>query len=208
MVEPLPKAVLEAADVSAVSQLILRERLSRDLGLWEQMRDCFHEDSVVRISWINASGPEFVRRSKEMVERNILASHRLGPIFVTLAGDRAIAQLAAIIDIPFLLKETEVMLSSHTRLMLRAERREFVWRLSGFDAVYLRDEIISVIPGQPIAVDPVALKFFRPSYRYLSYCFASAGYLVPDDLAGVDRPDLVDALVREIYGWAALAPPH
>jgi len=39
MVEPLPKAVLEAADVSAVSQLILRERLSRDLGLWEQMRD-------------------------------------------------------------------------------------------------------------------------------------------------------------------------
>ncbi len=40
MVEPLPKAVLEAADVSAVSQLILRERVSRDLGLWEQMRDC------------------------------------------------------------------------------------------------------------------------------------------------------------------------
>ena len=41
MTESLPKAVLEAADVSAVSQLILRERLSRDLGLWEQMRDCF-----------------------------------------------------------------------------------------------------------------------------------------------------------------------
>ena len=58
MVEPLPKAVLEAADVSAVSQLILRERVSRDLGLWEQMRDCYHDDSAVRISWINASGPE------------------------------------------------------------------------------------------------------------------------------------------------------
>jgi hypothetical protein len=65
MAEPLPKAVLEAADVSAVSQLILRERLSRDLGLWEQMRDCFHDDSMMRISWINASGPEFVRRSKK-----------------------------------------------------------------------------------------------------------------------------------------------
>jgi len=89
MVEPVPKAVLEAADVSAVSQLILRERFSRDLGLWEQMRDCFHDDSVVRISWINASGPEFVRRSKEMAERNVLASHRLSPILVTLAGDRA-----------------------------------------------------------------------------------------------------------------------
>ena len=122
MLDSLPKEVRDAADVSAVTQLILRERLSRDLGLWEQMRDCFHDDSVVRISWINASGPEFVRRSKEMAERNVKASHRLGPIFVTLAGDRAIAQLAAIIDIPFTLKGTEVMVSCHARFMIRAER--------------------------------------------------------------------------------------
>src|SRR5262249_20348062 len=115
----VPQSILEAADVSAVTQLILRERFSRDLGLWEQMRDCFHEDSVVRISWINASGPVFGRRSKEMAERNVNASHRLGPIFVTLAGDRAIAQLVAIIDIPFKLEGIEVMLSSHTRLLLR-----------------------------------------------------------------------------------------
>src|SRR5262249_14462851 len=108
----------------------------------------------------------------------------------------------------FVLKGTEVMLSSHTRLLLRAERRELVWRLSGFDAVYLRDEITAVIPGQAIAIDPDALKAFRPSYRYLSYCFASAGYQVRNDLAGVDRPDLVDALVHEIYGWAGLTPPR
>jgi hypothetical protein len=125
--------------------LVLRERFSRDLGLWEQMRDCFHDDSVVRISWINASGPEFVRRSKEMAERNVQASHRLGPIFV---------------------------------------------------------------PGQTVAIDPGALKAFRPSYRFLSYCFASVGYPVPNDLAGVDRPHLVDALVSEIYGWAGLTPPR
>ena len=133
------------------------------------MRDCFHDDSVVRISWINASGPEFVRRSKEMVEQNVQASHRLGPIFVTLAGDRAIAQLAAIIDIPFTLNGTEVVTSCHHRLLLRAERRESALRLSGFDAVYLRDEIAPVIPGQTVAVDPEAVKAFRPSYRLLSY---------------------------------------
>src|SRR6516162_11387033 len=128
MTDSLPQAVLEAADVSAITQLILRERVSRDLGLWEQMRDCFHDDSVVRISWINASGPEFVRRS--MAEQNVRASHRLGPIFVTLAGDRAIAQLAAIIDIPFALRGIEVMVSSHARLLIRAERRKGVWRFS------------------------------------------------------------------------------
>jgi hypothetical protein len=207
MADSLPQAILEAADVSAVSQLVLRERLSRDLGLWEQMRNCFHEDSVVRISWINASGPDFVRRSKEMAERNVKASHRLGPILVTLAGDRAIAQFAGIIDIPFTLKGIEVMMSGHSRFVLRAERREHVWRLSGFDAIYLRDEITPLIPGQIVVVDPEAVKSFRPSYRLLSYCLASGGFPVRNDLAGVDRPDLVDALTSEIYSWAGLTPP-
>jgi hypothetical protein len=208
MTESLSRAVLEAADISAVSQLVLRVFVSRDLGLWEQMRDCFKDDSMVRISWIKATGPEYVRRSKEMAERNVQASHRLGPIFVTLAGDRAIAQLAGIIDIPFTLKGIEVTISSHARLLFRVERREGVWRLFGFDAVYLRDEIAPVIPGQAVAVDPDALRTFRPSYRLLSYCLASGGFPVPNDLAGVDRPDLVDALILEIYGWAGLTPPH
>ena len=165
-------------------------------------------DSVVRISWINASGPEFVRRSKEMAERNVKATHRLGPIFVTLAGERAIATLTAMIDIPFTLKGTEVMVSSHVRLLIRAERREQVWRIFAFDVVYLRDEMTPVLPGQAIAVDPEAVKGFRPTYRLLSYCLAYNGFPVSNDLAGIDRPDLVSALVHEIYGWAGLSPPH
>jgi SnoaL-like domain len=208
MIDSLPQAVLEAADVSAVSQLVLRERLSRDFGLWEQMRDCFHDDSVVRISWIKATGPEFVRRSKEMAERNVKASHRLGPILVTLASHRAIAQVRANIDIPFTLKGIEVMMSSHAHLLFRAERQGEMWRLSGLDAVYLRDEIAPVMPGQTVAIDQEEVKAFRPTYRLLSYCLASGGFPVRNDLAGVDRPDLVDTLVREIYGWAGLAPPH
>jgi hypothetical protein len=103
---------------------------------------------------------------------------------------------------------TAVMISSHTRLLLRAERRKGVWRLSGFDAIYLRDEIAPVIPGQAIAIDPEAVKPFRPTYRLLSYCLASGGFPVPNDLAGIDRPDLVDALLLEIYGWAGLTPPR
>jgi hypothetical protein len=208
MANSLPQEVLEASDVSAVSQLVLRERLSRDLGLWEQMRDCFHSDSLVRISWINASGPEFVRRSKEMAERNVKASHRLGPILVTLAGDRAIAQFAGIVDVPFTLNGIEFMVSCHTRFLLRAERRERAWRLFGFDTIYLRDEITPLIPGQNVTIDLDAVKSLRPSYRLLSYCLASGGFPVRNDLAGVDRPDLVDGLIGEIYTWAGIAPPR
>jgi hypothetical protein len=83
-----------------------------------------------------------------------------------------------------------------------------VWRLSGFDAVYLRDEITPAIPGQIVKVDPEAVKAYRPTYRLLSYCLASGGFPVSNDLAGVDRPDLVDVLVPEIYSWAGLTLPR
>jgi hypothetical protein len=73
-------------------------------------------------------------------------------------------------------------------------------------AVYLRDEITPGVSGAADAIDPDALKGFRPSYRYLSYCFASAGYQVPDDLAGIERSDLVDALVHDKMGRPYSAP--
>jgi hypothetical protein len=202
------QALREAADVVAIQQLILRERSSRDLGLWEQMGDCFHDDSMVRLSWIDASGPEFVRRSKEMAERNVKATHRLGPILVTLAGERAIAQLGAIIDIPSKVRGKAVVFSTHARFLFRAERREGVWRLSGFDVIYERDEITPVIPGQIVTIEPEELKNFRPSYHLLAFCVMSAGFPVRNDLAGVDRPDLVEALTREVYAWAGLTPPR
>jgi hypothetical protein len=208
MTESMPRAVLEAADIVAVSQLVLRERFGRDLGLWEQMRDCYHDDSIVRISWMKGSGPEFVSHSKEMAGRGVRANHRLGPILVTLAGDRAIGQFTGTIDIPTAIKGIDVIMSSDARFLVRAERRAVVWRLSGFDIVYLRDKVTPVIPGQVLAIDPEAVKGFRPSYRFMSYSLTLSGFPVPNDLPGIDRPDLVDALVREIYGWAGLAVPR
>ena len=75
-------------------------------------------------------------------------------------------------------------------------------------ASILRDEMTPVLPGQTIAIDPGAVKAFRPTYRVLSYCLVSNEFPVSNDLAGIDRPDLVNALVHEIYGWAGLMPPH
>jgi hypothetical protein len=87
-------------------------------------------------------------------------------------------------------------------------RRAGEWRISGFDIVYLRDKFTPVIPGQVLAIDPEAVKAFRPSYRFMSYSMTSSGFPVPNDLPGIDRPDLVDALVREVYGWAGLPVPR
>ncbi len=206
MPDSLPQALLDAADVSAVAQLVLSERESRDLGRWERMGACFHPDSQVRITWFRGSGPDFVTGSIDMARRGVLAKHRLGPVLVRLHGDRAVASLSAIIDIPVVLDGVEAQLSSHARFLYPAEKRDGRWGLMGFEAVYTRDEFTTAIPGQVLALTPADVAGFRPSYRMLAWLLTRQGYAVDPDLPGDDRPDLAAVVYRRIYGWAGLEP--
>ena len=175
-------------------------------GRWKTMRDCFHADALIRISWITGNAEEFVNGSIDMAKRGVLAKHRLGPILVHRNADRAIATLGGIIDIPVKLEGVEGQLSSHARFYFRVERRERRWRLSGFEAVYMRDELVPCVPGQSIAIAPSELAGFRASYRLLSYLLTRNAYRVNSDLPGEDRPASVQALETEVFGWAGLKP--
>lgn len=204
----LPREIREGVDIMTITQLILRERESRDLQRWETMRECFWPDSIVRVSWFRGTGPDFVTGSMDMAKRGIPAKHRLAPILVRLAGDRSLASLAAIIDLPVKLKGVEATLSTHSRFLYRAERRGGEWRIFGFDAIYLRDDLTPAVPGRQIVIDPEEVRDFRPSYRLLSYYLRSQGFSVDSALAGEDRPELVGALYQELFGWAKLPLPN
>lgn len=202
----IPQHVLDAAEVTAITQVILRERESRDEGRWGPMRECFHDDALIRISWITGNADDFVNGSQDMAQRGVLAKHRLGPVLVRRHEHRAIATLGGVIDIPVRLDKVDAQLSSYARFYYRAERRENRWKLSGFEAVYLRDELMPSVPGQSIVIAPEDLAPFRPSYRLLSYVLSRNGYSVNPDLPGDDRQDTVDKLETELFSWAGVKP--
>lgn len=207
MPSSLPREVVDSADITAITQVILRERESRDLQRWDTMLGCFWPDSLIRVSWFKGNAEQFVNGSKDMAKRGVPAKHRLSPILVTLAGERAVASLAAIIDVPVNLKGVEGTLSAHARFLYRVEKRGGQWRIVGFDAYYMRDEITSAVPGQTVPVDAKELAPFRPTYRMLSYYLKSQGFEIDSNLPGEDRPELVAALNREIFAWAGLPVP-
>jgi len=202
----IPKQVFDAADVSAITQLILLERESRDQQRWKIMRECFHDDALIRISWITGNADEFVNGSIDMAGRGVLAKHRLGPVLVRLGGERAIATLGGAIDIPAKVGGIDAQLSSHARFFYKAERREARWKLSGFDATYVRDELVPIVPGQVLRVSPDDLTSFRKSYQMLSYVLTNSGYRVNPDLPGDDRPETVRTLEAELFSWAGVQP--
>ena len=202
----LPKHILDAADISSITQLILLEREARDRGRWVRMRECFHDDALIRISWITGNPDEFVNGSIDMARRGVLAKHRLGPVLVRLGTNRAIATLGGAIDIAVKFDGIDAQLSSYTRFFYRAERRATGWKLSGFDCVYMRDELVPSVPGQVLSVKPDELTGYRASYRMLSYVLSRNGYDVNSGLPGEDRPESAQALETELFEWAGVQP--
>jgi len=201
----LTLTALAMTDVSAITQLILTERESRDLGRWERLGACYLPDSHVEISWISGTGAQFVAGSKDMADRGVKARHRLGPVLVRLNGERALATLTGVIDIPGEIDGVEFCLSSHARLLYPVERRGGRWGLMGFYGIYVRDEIITRIPGQHLPILAQDLTNFRTSYRMLSWLLTrQGGYVVNNELPGIDRPQAAEALERKLCTWAGV----
>lgn len=196
-----------AADVVAITQLVACERESRDLGLWNRMRDCYHADAEIDISWFKGSGHAFVSASQDMAARGMLATHRLGPVLVTLNGGRALATASAIIDIPTRIDGRDFTLSAHCLMIYRVLRRDAAWRLASFEAIYRRDELTPAVLGDLVQLPRELLLGFRPSYRNLCYSLHLKGYQPRQDLPGVDRPEGVRALMENVYAWLGLPVP-
>jgi hypothetical protein len=204
----LPQSLLDSSDITAITQLVIRERESRDLGFWDRMRSCFWPDSHVRVSWFRGNGADFVAGSIDMARRGVPAKHRLGPILVTLNAPRAVATMSAIIDLPVKIGGVHGTLSSYVRFLYRAEKRDTRWGIISFDAQYVRDEIIPSVPGQTIFIDPAELEPLRPTYRLLWYYLKLQGYSIDPLLAGDDRPDSVAVMNKELFTWAGLEVPR
>jgi len=194
-------------DIALITQLVVRERDSRDMGFWNRMLGCFHPDALIDISWIRGDAKAFVEGSKDMAARGMKATHRLGPILVTQNGDRAIATLGGIIDIPTELDGRQFTLSAYGQFLYSVERRGGEWKLLSFEAIYQRDELTPVMMGDTVLMPPELFQRFRPSYRNLSWSLHLKGYEVNMGLPGTDRPDTVRAIYQRLYRWVGLPVP-
>jgi hypothetical protein len=188
----------------AVAEVVQTERAARDQGQWDRMAACYHPDAVVSISWIETTGLQFVTASKAAFAAGIRHLHQMTPTLVTLNGRRALAETGCAILLGGRIGGVEVMVTSQARLHARVERRgDEVWRISGLRAVYFQDAMAACVPGEVPPLDRARLDGYRPSLRFLSYLLEESGKTPRSDLAGIDRPDLVDAMLAAETDWLA-----
>ena len=192
---------MAAADLSEITQVILKERQGRDRGWFDQEAECFHQDSRVHITWFDGPGSEFVRRSRKTYAQGIRPTHRLAPPVIHLRDGRAVAEVPAEISVVQDFGGVKAYIVAYTRLVYRLESRSGVWKITQFDCIYERDTLVPLTYGAAIDLDPDLLARFRPSYMYLGYHLHETGLAVRDDLYGDDRPDEVDALYEDAFAW-------
>jgi hypothetical protein len=174
----------QAVDAQAVTQLVLRERQSRDRGWWDDMASCFTPDAEIRMSWFTGPASEFISLTRERSANGIWGRHRLSPPAVRVNGDRAWAELPLGIEFRTTIDGAEADLVSYCRSQYRAERRDSAWRIARITSIYERDTLTPATPGMAFRLDPAELAAFRPSYRCLAWYFNRAGTPLGDDRPG------------------------
>jgi SnoaL-like domain len=191
----------QAVDAQAVTQLVLRERQSRDRGWWDDMASCFTPDAVINMSWFTGLASEFMRLTRKRSANGVWGRHRLSPPAVQVNGDRAWAELALGIEFRTTIDSVEADLVSYCRSQYRAERRDSAWRIAQITSIYERDTLTPATPGTALRLDPAELAAFRPTYRCLAWYFNQAGTPLGGDLLGDDRPGEVAQHYETERAW-------
>lgn len=184
-----------------VADLVQRERAARDAGQWDEMASYWHPQSTVDVSWYQGDGAGFVAASKRNGSTGRISVHQLTPTVARAAGPRAIAETPCQLVSFVPLEHIDICMVGTVRLLWRAQRLDERWLIAGLRMIYIRDCIIPCDPNRVPPINEADLARYRPSYRFLSYVLARSPNHPRDDLPGVDRPEMVEALRASEARW-------
>ena len=190
-----------------IEKLIQYERYCRDNFLFDQQKECFAQQSRVRITWYDGDGREFVERSRKMSagrpEGDALyrgPKHKIYNTFVWLNGDKAVAETQTMMFAYHDLDGNTYARNGWARLLYRVQKIDGVWKIRGLDCIYERDLLLPVTPDYDFDTETDFSKY-RKSYQCISYLFDHGGMPNNNELPGDDRPELVEALYTEADAW-------
>ena len=196
-------------DRASVAELIQRERAARDGARWEEMATYHHPASMIDVAWFKGSGAEFVQATARNWRTDAINFHEVGPAVVTVNNDRALAEAACTLHGFYNLKGVDVTSTGFVRLLWRARRHNGRWLIAGLRSLYILDLLQTCSPSDRLDLDENELSSYRSSYRFLTFTLKHLGRDPKHDLAGVDRPEGVTALLSAERAWlnGAETPP-
>lgn len=148
--------------------------MHRDLGEWEQLRDLFHPDGTIEITWFEGLASDFVAGSMRMGKSDLRTKHLIAAPAITFSasGDKAILETNAMIIAENV--QLNVGCECHNRFYDMAEKRDGVWRLVRRQSIY--DMGTFTFPLGLVEIDPGVVAKYPREYATLAYMLEKSGF--------------------------------
>jgi SnoaL-like domain len=189
----------------AIREIVENWVVWRDAGDWERFRTVWHEDGRMMATWFQGPAAEFIRVSKEGMERGVNILHFLGANSVDVNKHRAVSQTKMTILQRALVHDILCDVACIGRFYDFFEKRGGKWGLVLRQPIYEKDRIDPVDPAAKLQLDQSVLNRFPEGYCHLAYLQTNAGFRVKPDMPGLKGPD-VEALYARGKAWLAGAP--
>lgn len=150
--------------------------MHRDLGEWDQLRNLFHPDGTIEITWFEGAASDFVDGSMRMGASDVRTKHLIGTPVVTFNSDAT----KAIVETNAMIIGENVKLNlgcvGHNRFYDMAEKRDGVWKLFRRHSIY--DMASFTFPLGPVDIDRDAVAKYPREYAALAYLLEKTGFPV------------------------------
>lgn len=166
------------ADRRAIDDL-MTGWMRRDLAQWEAMRELFHPDGVIEITWFRGLFTDFVDASARMGTSDLKTKHVITTPAVTFHGDRAVAETNAIVVAEN--GKLKLGCQSHNRFYDRIEKRDGVWKIVDRRSIY--DMGSFTFPCGIVDIDSDTATKYPPEYAALAYLLDKSGFPVTGTFA-------------------------
>ena len=148
--------------------------MHRDLANWDELRNLFHPDGVIEVTWFEGPFADFVDGSMKMGSSDLRTKHLIGTPVVIFNGDKAIVETNAVIVSDNV--QLDLGCETHNRFYDMVEKRNGVWKILKRQSVY--DMGSFSFPRGPVQIDrDVATKYPR-EYAALAYVLEKSGFPV------------------------------
>jgi hypothetical protein len=137
------------------------------------------------------------------------ATHLIIPVEIhyNASGSKAVSESVGSITVHFSQADVQFDCMSWARFVSKLQNVEGVgWRLCSLEAVYLRDSITPVVPGDTAKVEKEIHEMLRTgvgreTYKCLALVLQNGGFKVGDDMPGVDDPQSVKKCMEKVFEW-------
>ncbi|WP_322028988.1 nuclear transport factor 2 family protein [Paraburkholderia sp. J76] len=148
--------------------------IHRDLSEWDQLRNLFHPDGEIEVTWFEGKASDFVDASMRMGASALKTKHLIGSPVVTFNGDRALVETNAVIVADN--AALNLGCAAHNRFFDKVERRDGVWKLVKRQSIY--DMGSFTFPGGIVEIEQAVVGKYPREYAALAYLLEKSGFPV------------------------------